>query len=120
MVPLGGADRPWVLSNRAVLAGSLSRPAAHRWSLLEGKWGCACRVNQQVYRPNLYRLIRSYAERSMDKPKPKPGETLERVFRDNPDLPILPFLACVEQKFRRIGDIEMLREIRAYRLRHNL
>ena len=53
-------------------------------------------------------------------PKRKPGETLELVFRDNPDLPVLPFLAYLEQEYRRSGDIEMLREIRAYRLRHNL
>ena len=56
----------------------------------------------------------------MDKPKPQPGETLAQLFRDNPDLPIGPFLAYLEQKFRRTGDIDMLREIRAYRLRHNL
>jgi len=56
----------------------------------------------------------------MDKPKRKPGETLEQVFRDSPDLPILPFLAYLEQKFRRVGDIEILREIRAYRRRYNL
>jgi len=56
----------------------------------------------------------------MDKPKRKPGETLELVFRDNPELPVLPFLAYLEQEYRRSGDIEMLREIRAYRLRHNL
>ena len=56
----------------------------------------------------------------MDKPKRKSGETLEQVFRDDPDLPIAPFLAYVEQNSRRNGDIEVLREIRAYRLRHNL
>jgi hypothetical protein len=56
----------------------------------------------------------------MDKPKRQPGETLEQLFRDSPDLPILPFLAYLEQNARRSGEIEMLREIRAYRLRHKL
>ena len=52
----------------------------------------------------------------MDKPKRKPGETLEQLFRDDPDLPIAPFLAYLELNARRNGDIDTLREIRAYRL----
>jgi hypothetical protein len=50
--------------------------------------------------------------------KREPGATLELFFRQEPDLPPGPFLAYVEQKFRLLGDMEMLREIRAYRAKH--
>jgi len=52
--------------------------------------------------------------------KRESGATLELVFRQNPDLQPGPFLAYVEQKFRLLGDIEVLREIRAYRAKHGL
>ena len=52
--------------------------------------------------------------------KREPGETLELVFQQDPDLKPGPFLAYVEQKFRLLGDIEVLREIRAYRAKHGL
>jgi hypothetical protein len=52
--------------------------------------------------------------------KREPGATLELLFRQNPDLKPGPFLAYVEQKYRLLGDIEMLREIRAYRAKHGL
>ena len=52
--------------------------------------------------------------------KREPGATLELVFRQDPDLKPGPFLAYVEQKFRLLGDIEVLREIRAYRAKHGL
>jgi|SRR5215469_13914805 len=49
----------------------------------------------------------------------EPGATLELLFQQNPDLKPGPFLAYVEQKFRLLGDIEALREIRAYRAKHS-
>jgi hypothetical protein len=52
--------------------------------------------------------------------KREPGATLELLFRQNPDLKRGPFLAYVEQKFRLLGDMEGLREIRAYRAKHCL
>ena len=52
--------------------------------------------------------------------KREPGATLELLFRQDPDLKPGPFLAYVEQKFRLLGDIEVLREIRAYRAKHGL
>lgn len=52
--------------------------------------------------------------------KREPGATLELFFQQQPDLPPAPFLAYVEQKFRRLGDMEALREIRAYRAKHGL
>jgi hypothetical protein len=51
--------------------------------------------------------------------KREPGATLEFLFQQNPDLKPGPFLAYVEQKFRLLGDMEMLREIRAYRAKHS-
>ena len=50
--------------------------------------------------------------------KREPGATLELLFQQEPDLKPGPFLAYVEQKYRLLGDIEMLREIRAYRAKH--
>ena len=50
--------------------------------------------------------------------KREPGATLELLFRQEPDLTPGPFLAYLEQKFRLLGDMEMLREIRAYRAKH--
>ena|SRR5205085_10226531 len=50
--------------------------------------------------------------------KREPGATLELLFQQEPDLKPGPFLAFVEQKYRRLGDMEMLREIRAYRAKH--
>src|SRR5437868_3498193 len=50
--------------------------------------------------------------------KREPGATLELVFRQNPGLEPKPFLAYLEQKSRQLGDIEVLREIRAYRAKH--
>ena len=52
--------------------------------------------------------------------KREAGATLELLFRQNPDLKRGPFLAYVEQKFRLLGDMEVLREIRAYRAKHRL
>ena len=52
--------------------------------------------------------------------KREPGATLELLFRRDPDLQPAPFLAYLEQKFRLLGDMEMLREIRAYRAKHGL
>jgi hypothetical protein len=57
---------------------------------------------------------------SMEPVKRKPGATLELFFQQEPDLKPGPFLAFVEQKSRRLGDMEMLREIRAYRTKHGL
>ena len=50
--------------------------------------------------------------------KPKPGESLEELFRLYPDMEIGPFLAYLEQTYRRRGDLEMLREIQGYRKKH--
>jgi hypothetical protein len=50
--------------------------------------------------------------------KREPGATLELLFHQNPDLKPGPFLACAEQNFRMLGDLEALREIRAYRAKH--
>ena len=52
--------------------------------------------------------------------KREPGAALELLFQQNPDLKPAPFLAYVEQKFRLLGDMELLREIRAYRAKHTL
>ena len=52
--------------------------------------------------------------------KPEQGATLELLFRQEPDLEPGPFLAYLEQKYRLLGDMEMLREIRAYRAKHGL
>ena len=52
--------------------------------------------------------------------KREPGATLELLFRQEPNLEPKPFLAYLEQKFRLLGDMEMLREIRAYRAKHGL
>ena len=52
--------------------------------------------------------------------KREPGETLELLFRQEPDLKPGPFLAYAEQNFRLLGDMEMLREIRAYRAKNGL
>ena len=52
--------------------------------------------------------------------KREPGATLELFFQQEPDLEPGPFLAFVEQKYRLLGDMEMLREIRAYRAKHGL
>jgi hypothetical protein len=52
--------------------------------------------------------------------KREPGATLELLFRQDPDLKPGPFLAYLEQKFRLLGDMEVLREIRAYRAKHGL
>jgi len=52
--------------------------------------------------------------------KREPGATLELLFQQKPDLQPGPFLAYLEQKFRLLGDMEMLREIRAYRAKHGL
>ena len=52
--------------------------------------------------------------------KREPGATLELLFRQEPNLEPGPFLAYLEQKFRLLGDMEMLREIRAYRAKHGL
>ena len=45
---------------------------------------------------------------------------MELLFRQEPDLKPGPFLAYAEQNFRLLGDMEMLREIRAYRAKHRL
>ena len=52
--------------------------------------------------------------------KREPGATLELLFQQKPDLKPGPFLAYLEQKFRPLGDMEVLREIRAYRAKHGL
>ena len=52
--------------------------------------------------------------------KREPGATLELLFQQKPDLKPGPFLAFLEQKFRPLGDMEVLREIRAYRAKHGL
>ena len=52
--------------------------------------------------------------------KREPGATLELLFRQSPGLEPKPFLAYLEQNSRRLGDIEVLREIRAYRAKHGL
>src|SRR5437868_399666 len=52
--------------------------------------------------------------------KREPGATFELLFQQKPDLQPGPFLAYLEQKFRLLGDMEMLREIRAYRAKHRL
>ena len=52
--------------------------------------------------------------------KREPGATLELLFQQKPDLQPGPFLAYLEQKFRLLGDMEVLREIRAYRAKHGL
>jgi hypothetical protein len=52
--------------------------------------------------------------------KREPGATLELLFQREPDLKPGPFLAYLEQKYRLLGDMEMLREIRAYRAKHGL
>ena len=56
----------------------------------------------------------------MEQPKYCPGQVLEKIFRDNPDVDILPFLADVEQKAKRQGDLDILREIKGYRQAHNM
>lgn len=52
--------------------------------------------------------------------KREPGATLELLFQREPDLKPGPFLAYLEQKYRLLADMEMLREIRAYRAKHSL
>lgn len=51
----------------------------------------------------------------MDRQWPEWGKALERWFRENPDLPPKPFLAFIEQNAKQRGDLDMLREIKAYR-----
>jgi len=50
----------------------------------------------------------------------EPGARLEYLFQQRPELQPGPFLAYVEQNSRRVGDLEMLREIKAYRAKHGL
>jgi len=52
--------------------------------------------------------------------KYEPGARLEYLFQQEPDLQPGPFLAYLEQEYRRLGDLEMLREIRAYRAKHGM
>ena len=48
--------------------------------------------------------------------KAQPGQTLAKHLRDHlPPADHLPFLAILEQNSRRNGDLELLREVRAYR-----
>ena len=49
-----------------------------------------------------------------------PGETLELLLAEMPEPDRLPFLAYVEQRVKQRADLEMLREIRAYRGKHSL
>ena len=56
-------------------------------------------------------------------PEAKPyqwGTVAEKVILAMPEPDRLPFLAHVEQKARQSGDLEMLRETRAFRAKHNL
>jgi hypothetical protein len=53
-------------------------------------------------------------------PPKRPGEALALVLLEMPMADRLPFLAHLEQKYRNLGDLEMLREIRAYRAANNL
>lgn len=48
------------------------------------------------------------------------GTVAEKVLLEMPEPDRLPFLARVEQRARQAGDLEMLREARAYRAKHNL
>src|SRR5580704_15023411 len=45
----------------------------------------------------------------------KPGASLALVLQDLAQPDHGPFLALIEQKYRRSGDLKMLREIKAYR-----
>jgi hypothetical protein len=53
-------------------------------------------------------------------PQEEPGAAAERVLAQMPEADLKPFLAYLEQKYRREGDLVMLREVRAYRAKHNL
>jgi len=56
----------------------------------------------------------------MDKPKLPWGKTLELVLDEHPDIQKKPFLAYLEQRYRGLGDLAMMREIRAYRQMYGL
>ena len=49
----------------------------------------------------------------------KPGEVLALYLAGMVEANRMPFLAHLEQKAKRQGDLEMLREIRAYRVLRN-
>ena len=46
--------------------------------------------------------------------KDTPGKVLERVLAERPESDHLAFLAWAEQQARQMGDIDLLREVRAY------
>ena len=80
---------------------------------------------KQHRRANVLRPIGANGRHGMRDPvrrepvKYEPGGTLEYLFHQEPELEPGPFLAYLEQKYRRLGDFEMLREIRAYRAKHH-
>ncbi len=57
------------------------------------------------------------AGESSEKPEPsqRPGQTVETILEQLDPSERLPFLAVVEQKALRSGDLEMLRGLRDYR-----
>ena len=56
----------------------------------------------------------------MQQPAPEPGESLARVLAVMPEPDRKPFLAWLEQRVRREGNLAELREIRAYKVKNNL
>ena len=98
-----------------MIVRSVHRPNSSQLGAEQRRWvwvpGCA-RSGQRPQQDG-NSLTREPAKR-------EPGATLELLFRQNPDLKPGPFLAYVEQKYRLLGDLEMLREIRAYRAKHGL
>jgi hypothetical protein len=47
----------------------------------------------------------------------RPGETLAKVLEEFPGRDQGPLVAYLEQKYRQLGDLQTLREIRAYMAR---
>ena len=50
----------------------------------------------------------------------EPGSLVEQVLAKLPESARLGNLAFIEQEARRTSDLEVLREIRAYKAKHNL
>ena len=49
-----------------------------------------------------------------------PGASVDQVLSEMPEHERLPMLAYFEQRAKQEGDLEILRDLRAYRAKHNL
>ena len=97
-----------------MLAPSSSVPPKRLRRLRLAKW-----LRNRLYWRG-YRLSSSSGMPTAAQQQLPPGETLELVLADMPAADRLPFLACVEQRAKLEGDLEILREAKAYRQKHSL